>query len=330
MQDASENRFTKASDVFTREELAALSARSDLRGAWAVASTWGVIGITFAALARWPNPGMLAVALVVLGGRQLALSILMHEAAHRTLFRTRWLNDVLTDWTCARLMWNDVARYRRHHLGHHNHTGTPLDPDRSLVESFPTTRASLARKLLRDAAGITGIKRILGLVLMDAGVLEYTVAADARRRPRGDRTAWDYVREGAGHMAGVLVTNAVLAGVLAESGHPRFYLVWVLAYMTTFSVFLRIRSFAEHACTEQSTDILRNTRTTRAGLLARATVAPVRVNYHLEHHLLVAVPYYRLRKMHRMLRERGVVLAPPGYADVIALVSSVPAATAHA
>jgi len=29
-----------------------------------------------------------------------------------------------------------------------------------------------------------------------------------------------------------------------------------------------------------------------------------------------------LPKMHRMLRERGVVEAPPGYAGVIALVSS--------
>jgi fatty acid desaturase len=322
MQDASETRCTKASDVFTREELASLSARSDVRGAWAIASTWAIIGLSFAALARWPNPWTLGAVLVVLGGRQLALSILMHEAAHRTLFRTRWLNDVLTDWTCARVMWNDVARYRKHHLGHHNHTGTPLDPDRSLIEPFPTTRASLARKLLRDVVGLTGLKRIVGLVLMDAGALEYTVAGDARRVPRRGRSSWSYVGEGARRMAGVVLTNAALAGALAAAGHPRLYLAWVAAYMTTFSVFLRIRSIAEHACTGQGTDVLSNTRTTRAGLLARATVAPVRVNYHLEHHLLVAVPYYRLPLMHRMLRERGTVEAPPSYADVIHLVSS--------
>jgi fatty acid desaturase len=324
MQDASETRSTKATDVFTREELASLSARSDARGAWAIVSTWAIVGLTFAALARWPNAGTLAVAVVVLGGRQLALSILMHEAAHRTLFRTRWLNDVLTDWTCARVMWNDVARYRRHHLGHHNHAGTPLDPDRSLVDAFPTTRASLARKLLRDAVGLTGLKRIIGLVLMDAGALEYTVAGDARRVPRGSRSGWSYLRGGARRMAGVVLTNAALAGALAAAGHPRLYLVWIAAYMTTFSVFLRIRSIAEHACTGEGTDVLRNTRTTRAGLLARATVAPVRVNYHLEHHLLVAVPYYRLARMHRMLRQRGVMTAPPSYVDVIRLVSSSP------
>jgi fatty acid desaturase len=312
----------KPVDAFTRQELAALTQRSDRRGVWAIASTWTVIALTFVAVARWPHPVTFAVAVVVLGGRQLALSILMHEAAHRTLFRTRWLNDWAADWTCARVMWNDVVRYRRHHLGHHRHTGTPEDPDRSLVTPFPTTRASLARKLLRDVVGITALKRIVGLVLMDIGVLEYTVAGDAVVRSRDDRTSWDCVREGARHLSGVFITNLALFGVLAAAGHSRLYLVWVAAYMTTFSVFLRIRSFAEHACTAMGPDVRHNTRTTRAGLVARATVAPFRVNYHVEHHMLVAVPYFQLPKMHRMLRERGVVEAPPGYAGVIALVSS--------
>ncbi len=81
---------------------------------------------------------------------------------------------------------------------------------------------------------------------------------------------------------------------------------------------------AEHACTERSPDMLRNTRTTRAGPLARATVAPLRVNYHIEHHLMPAVPYFRLPTMHRMLRARGLVGTPPGYLDVLNIVSGRP------
>jgi fatty acid desaturase len=289
-----------------------------------VGSTWGVIALTFVALARWPHWFTFAIALVVLGGRQLALSILMHEAAHRTLFRTRWHNDVFVDWTCARIMWNDVARYRKHHLRHHSHAGTDADPDRSLVAPFPTTRRSLGRKIARDLLGITALRRIVGLVLMDAGVLEYTVAGDARRRPRAGRSALDYVREGARRMTGVVVANLALALLLAATGHAWLYGVWVAAYMTTFSVFLRVRSLAEHACTGPGTNVFDNTRTTRAGVVARATVAPVHVNYHLEHHLLVAVPYYRLPAMHAMLRERTTASPPPGYFDVLKLVTSAP------
>jgi fatty acid desaturase len=72
----------------------------------------------------------------------------------------------------------------------------------------------------------------------------------------------------------------------------------------------------------RSSDVLENTRTTRAGPLLRLTVAPNRVNYHVEHHLLAGVPFYRLPKLHRMLREKGLLAEPPSYRDVLRLASS--------
>jgi fatty acid desaturase len=158
---------------------------------------------------------------------------------------------------------------------------------------------------------------------MDLGVLEYTVASDATRRSRAGRTRLDYLREGARNMGGVVAANVALAVVLAAAGHAWLYWAWVAAYMTTFSVFVRIRSMAEHACTASGPNVFDNTRTTRAGLLARATVAPVRVNFHLEHHLLVAVPYYRLPAMHAILRGRGAP-PPPSYFDVLRIVTTRP------
>lgn len=41
--------------LFTPDQLAVLTARSDVRGAWAIASTWGVIAAAFAVLALWPT-----------------------------------------------------------------------------------------------------------------------------------------------------------------------------------------------------------------------------------------------------------------------------------
>ena len=312
--------MTKAKDLLSHDEIRALTARSDARGAYAVASTWALIAGALIALARFPHPAVFATAVVVLGGRQLALAILMHEAAHRSLFRSRFANDVLTDWLCARPMWNDVARYRAHHHRHHTLTGTDGDPDLSLVTPYPTTRRSLARKLARDLLGVTGTKRLFGLALMDLGYLEYTVAGDARRRPPMPARA--HLREGLRHLPGVLFANGTLFGVCALSGHAWVYSAWAVAYLTTFSVVVRIRSLAEHACTERSADPLRNTRTTRAGVLARLCVAPLHVNYHLEHHLLVMVPYYRLPAMHRLLRARGAVEPAPGYLDVLSAVSA--------
>ncbi|MCL4233437.1 MAG: fatty acid desaturase, partial [Deltaproteobacteria bacterium] len=88
---------------------------------------------------------------------------------------------------------------------------------------------------------------------------------------------------------------------------------------------IRIRSMAEHACTEKTEDQYRNTRTTAANILARLTVAPHHVNFHLEHHALMTAPHYRLPDMHRLLRARGVYETSPfslGYWRIIRLVSA--------
>lgn len=315
----------KLSDMFSKDEIARLTARSDWMGWRALLFTWGVIGLTFGALARWPHPLTWLAALAILGGRQLSLAIMLHDAAHGTLFRTRWLNDVLADAACGSAVGIDIRRYRQHHLVHHSKTGTEADTDRSLAAPFPASRASQARKFLRDLSGISGIKREYGLVLMHAGVLRWTVASDVVVLPQQGRTWRDYLGDIARNMWKPLALHVMLFGVLWATGHPALYLAWIGAYLSTYSLFMRIRSMSEHACTEDSTDMLRNTRSTRAGLLARATVAPLRVNHHIEHHLMPAVPYFQLPTMHRMLRERGMVAAPPGYLDVLKIVSAGPA-----
>ncbi len=317
MNDANPTTRLRPRDLFTPEQIAHLTARSDLRGAWMVLSTWATIAACFAVLAIWPSVWTFLAAVFVLGGRQLALAILAHEAAHRLLFRTPQLNEWIGDWLCARPIWNDVPRYRQHHLRHHTQTGTEADPDLSLVAPFPTTRRSLVKKALRDLSGQTAVRRIGAQVLMDIGVFDYTVAATVTRRPRGERRWTDYALEGLRNMTPMLAVNAALFGVLHALGIGWTFWAWVAAYMTTFSLFIRIRSIAEHACMERSADMLRNTRTTRAGWLARLTVAPMNVNYHQEHHLMASVPCYRLPQMHRLLRANGVVDAPGSYLDVM-------------
>ncbi|MCF4167641.1 fatty acid desaturase family protein [Zavarzinia compransoris] len=312
----------RLNDAFSRDEIRRFSAKSDLAGWWAVGGTWALIAASFAVMAIWPHPLTVLLGLIVLGGRQLALSILMHEGAHYSLFKTRVLNDIVADWLCARLVWNDVKRYRRHHIQHHSHTNSDLDPDLSLVAPFPTTRKSLRRKIVRDLIGRTALKRVLGLFLMDIGALTYTVSGGARLVPRNGRSIASYAAEGLRNMGPMLATNAALALVLWAFGAGWTYWVWIAAYMTTYSLFIRIRALAEHACTEMSDHPLRNTRTTRAGILARLTVAPIHVNYHLEHHLMPSAAWYHLPRMHRVLRERNSIGPAPSYPDVLRTVTA--------
>jgi len=103
--------------------------------------------------------------ITILGGRHLALAILMHEASHGTLFKTKWLNDTFADWVCAKPIWNDVQKYKVHHFAHHSKTGQQGDTDLSLVAGLPCTRASLWRKFARDLSGYTGLESFFSAAL---------------------------------------------------------------------------------------------------------------------------------------------------------------------
>jgi fatty acid desaturase len=306
------------------EEISAFTQADNLRGALSVLTTWLIIAAAFALLSFFrSNPFAWLVSLVLLGGRQLALAILMHECAHHSLFASPALNQHVGRWLCAAPVWQRLDDYRTHHIKHHARTSLEDDPDLGLANAFPTTKMSLARKFLRDVSGIAFLRRVVALVLMDAGVITYTASTGTKRvEPRPSLSRM--LRNLAKNFGPVLLTNAVLAGVLFASGNLWLYGVWILAWATTFSVFVRIRSIAEHGMTQTSTDMLLNTRTTQANVVARLTVAPHHVNYHLEHHLLPKVPHYRLRELHRVLKERGAYAEAneaPGYAHVLQLAT---------
>ena len=287
----------------------------DDRLSWqSIATNWALVGAAFALVAWWPNLLTVVAALFVIGARQLGFAILMHEAAHRTLFRNRRLNDWVGNWVCAYPIWSDLYPYRPYHLQHHAKTWTDADPDLGLATPFPITRASLRRKIWRDLSGQTGWKRFRATLRRDLG----------RSRGRVKRN----FDAGLEALHGVIITNAILLGVLTLLGHPALYLLWIGAWFTTYSLAMRIRAIAEHAMIPDPGSDLRNTRTTVASWWERLLIAPNYVNFHLEHHLLMTVPHYHLPRLHRLLRDRRVLdeaCVTRGYQAVLALAASRPA-----
>jgi fatty acid desaturase len=292
MSDAAVERHTAEGsqswrENISREEIAELLRFEDWRSWVSVGVDWGIVFAAMALVTLWTNPLTVVLALFLIGARQLGLAVLMHEASHRSLFRRRAVNDWVGQWLCAYPIWADMRIYRPYHLQHHAHTGTQRDPDLGLVTPFPITRGSLRRKIWRDLSGQTGIRFARG---------SFKRSMQRWKDPSGRAAT-----------IGVLVTNALLLGGLAALGHAWLYLLWAAAWLTTYTLVTRIRSIAEHALTPDADDPLGNTRTTLASFWERLFITPNRVNYHLEHHLLMTVPHYKLPRMHALLRERCVL-----------------------
>lgn len=286
---------------FTADEIRELRVIREHRAWLTLLVNYGLIAASMAVAAYAPNALTVIVALFIIGTRQLGFAVVMHESAHHTLFGNRKLNDFVGNWLAAYPIYLSADMYRTHHLEHHAKTWTDGDPDLSLAKGFPVSKASMLRKVARDLFGITGFKQLIGttyLVLkvvrgeqVDAGTLPL-------RLERGPAIRM---------VVGTIVTNLILFGILWALGHPLLYLLWLGAWLTTNKLVARIRSIAEHAVVPDPTDPIGQTRTVRAGWLERLLIAPNRVQYHLEHHLLMTVPHYNLPKFHEMLRERGLL-----------------------
>lgn len=290
-------RGLPAAALLTPDELAGLRRRSDARGLWCVAHAWLVILGCMVALAVFPHPLVWLAGVMIVGARQLGLAILMHDAAHGVLTERRWLNEWLGQYACSWPLFADMHAYRAYHLQHHRHTQQAADPDLSLSAPFPITRASFRRKILRDLTGQTMLKQRLA-----------------------------QFRKGVWRLGGAIGVNLGFLLVLTIAGQWHlFFLLWVVPYFTWFPMVTRIRNIAEHAMVPDNDDPFRNARTTKANLLWRALVAPYWVNYHVEHHLLMYIPCYRLARFHRLLMAKGFgdrMELRPGYLPVLGLATS--------
>ncbi|MFI5306283.1 MAG: fatty acid desaturase family protein [Polyangiales bacterium] len=300
----------------TKEQLAELRNIPAWRSLGSVAWTWGWIAACFALYVHAPSPLTFAIAWVIMSGRQLALAILMHEGAHGLLLRNKLWNDRIGQWLTAYPTMTDMLLYRRAHFQHHRHTWTEQDPDLELATALPVTPASFRRKMWRDLSGQTAYKRYRVLTRFSAGL-------DPRKKGLEGKPFFHVLRAFASSQRGFLITNAILLGVLSLAGRPEAYLlIWWLPAWTGYSVVLRIRSIAEHACVSDPADPLRQTRTTLAPGWLRFLIAPHHVNYHLEHHLFMTVPHFNLPSAHRLLRQAGVLDSAevaPSYGQVLGL-----------
>ncbi|PZQ22175.1 MAG: fatty acid desaturase [Sphingopyxis macrogoltabida] len=333
---------------FDRTEWMAITRPSSWRGIWLIAHAW-IVSIGVIALAAWTqSPLAWLLAVILVGGRQLGLAILMHDAAHGALHPNRRINNFLGQWLSGAAVGSDLIAYRTYHLQHHKFTQQPEDPDLSLSKPFPTTRASLGRKILRDVTGQTFFKQraaqftlaFRGLKAMLRGEKPASGGAGTKAGTPFNKQSDDGMTSPTVDLAGTiavtravgrfLVVQAVLlaASLLLYGWTP--YLLWLAGLATTFQLYLRIRNIAEHACTTTgSQDPFTHARTTHAGWIARATVAPYWVNYHAEHHLFMGVPCYRLPQVHAALGRAGkheAMTIAPGYLAVMRQVTALPAA----
>lgn len=298
----------RPSDFFSPSEIAYLRSVSSWRSTLAIVHCWGVIVGAWVVASIWTNPLTVILAILIIGARQLGLFVLTHDGAHGALYANRKVNDWVCEWILNRPFTDEkIDTYRKYHVKHHVNTQQEDDPDLALSKPFPISKSSFRRKVIRDLTGQTGWDQYGRIV---------------RAAFKGDSlsqrlaTAWRRIGPN------VVINLLFLAGFAAAGVWYMYFLLWWVPALTWNRFVVRLRNIGEHAVVPDNDDRLRNTRTTIASWWERALIAPYNVQYHLEHHLVVNCPHYKLKDAHKMLIEKGYedqMEIQKGYKAILAL-----------
>jgi fatty acid desaturase len=230
------------------------------------------------------------VVVLVIGRFGRAQECLVHEASHRNWQRNGRLNDVLANLLAGYPTASQVGGYRRQHVVHHAHLGSPDDPDIQRYEEFKLEE-------------LTGLRR------------RALVKAIGRRLPRYN---WGWYTTIGTNPVTMALSGAwflVVFGLVGLLGGAAFAVAawahWLVGYALVLPVIRMIGEAEEHRYL--AGDTVFNATISNVGRAQRWIVHPHGDGLHTLHHLWSSVPHHQLPRMHEALSE----MDPETYATSI-------------
>jgi fatty acid desaturase len=273
----------------TPAQLKDLSLRSNAPGLLRAVSHFGAIALVGTLL--WIVIGhygvLFAVPLIVVQGYLVAFLFMpVHEAAHKTVFRTRSLNTVLGHLSSLTIMY-PLEYYTLFHWDHHRFTQDPARDPELMFATVPTSDTQLAIAY----SGIVYLFKRVRLMFRHAITGQVVVPwIPDNKRALVVREARLYV----------LVYLLLLVASIALSS---WVLLWVwLIPLVVGQWFLRPYLFAEHTGCDHTRSAFENTRTTYTGRVMKWFTW--NMPFHVEHHAYPSVPFHALPKLNAIVDDR--------------------------
>jgi len=219
---------------------------------------------------------------LVLASRYRGLEILVHEASHNNVFRTRRFNQSM-QFLFAYPVFLHVQTYAKIHLEHHQLIGDfEKDPDILIYKKWGLDK-------LPD-------NKLLVLFL----------------RPMSFFFTWDHLRttfyafwKTKADRPGKIIFWAVVIGVIAVFNLWYYFAVY---YLVPFYLLLPILRFYARANEHTGVDFSVDSKSARnnLGLFNRFILHPHGDGYHQVHHLAASIPFFNLPGAHKFLVKHNV------------------------
>jgi fatty acid desaturase len=235
------------------------------------------------AMVVWWSELLAPLAVVLIANRQRALGNILHDAGHRNLWRDRRRNDLVARLFIAPLLFASLSRYRETHFKHHMALGDAGgDPD-----------FLIASRKAPAPWGLTYLDQVFSLNAWLSSVGGHLFSRQVRAASQLYILGW------------WVVAVALMWATAGTVFTVAFLVFWLLARATVFHLITTFREMCDHFGLQPG-GVFTFTRDMVCHGFWRKLIHPRNNGYHLTHHLLPAVPYYRLPEAHRMLQRQQV------------------------
>ncbi|MDE0180429.1 MAG: fatty acid desaturase [Caldilineaceae bacterium] len=283
-----------------RTTLAELNQRSDLLGLAQTLGHLGLLALTGAAawFAVRAELWWALVPVLFLHGTFYAFLLNgFHELCHRSVFRSKFLNEFFLR-VFSFLGWYNHVHFWTSHQEHHKYTLHPPD-DLEVVLPVEITLNSFLKAAVVNPWGL--FQRVKGVVRLSFGQLEgewenMLFPPDAEER-RSRLFNWARILL-AGHLL-LTVVSLALSYLLALD-------LWLLPVLVTLAPFyggwlLFLCNNTQHVgLMDNIPDYRLCTRTIILNPFVRFLYW--HMNFHIEHHMYAAVPCYKLGRLHKAIK----------------------------
>ncbi len=278
----------------TRDELKSLMRRSNWPALGRLAVWGAVLAVTTTTIAlAWEHwlvwPAMFLHGIVLVHHFSL-----QHECVHYTVFRTRWLNDVVGN-ICGFIIMLPNRHFRYEHCDHH--TFTQLAGEDPELVPMPDTIAQYALYLTAYPYWKT---KFTELARHCIGHL----SEEERRfvpKPEHQTIVWEARLMAVAYLA-ILATMTI-------TGNWALIWFWFIPLILGEPVMRFIR-MTEHVGRPQVKQMSENTRTNYVSLPWRFLCW--NMNYHAEHHYAASIPFHALPQLHEKLKDH-IFVEKDGY-----------------
>ena len=261
-----------------------LTQRSDARGLAQLGAHLAMLILAGVGLHFTYGSLLVVITLPLYAAILIFLFAALHETIHFTVFKTRWLNNLVAA-PIGFLLLLPFQYFRAFHYVHHRHTQNPqLDPE--LLDTKPL----LHKRYWLYLSGLPVWWQSLNTIWQHAqGRVDEAYIEERHHRMIIDEARF--------HLAGYVLL--LLVSLLMSSGFLWWY--WILPALVGQPL-LRLYLLAEHSGCDFSDNMLENSRTTYT--VPWLNFIAWNMPYHAEHHYLASVPFHALPALHAYTGQR--------------------------